>query len=392
MCMKLISIIESYLIQEFSNKLVQNLKDKFRIEEDDLEDREIDYYLNRFNEIKDSPQVNQKDVTKYGWKELKSLVDGFKLNRIKAGKLDPEDVTNSEIVYNQNNIRIYRGGSKRSCIKYGDGYNFCISARGDNNPYLNYTVGDKGTPYFVFNYNKSFDKNSDGTFVDPNHLLVIFHFPSSGYDRGLYTVTDANNDGDKDYPNFMSISDEHPELFGLGKIFKVIDKSDTLEAIEYFIKEKYVKRLKELVYKTFYEFFDVNYMYRQFLEPYLDRDYETIKLIIENKVDSYVIIATVKPDMEDDEQIMGTQKYITIPRGDESRFKNEYKGFVDYVGKYIGNVDNYKITVKKADITEAEYQKYVKICYKIFTEYRSDISRVQNKNGGKPPVNESTSN
>jgi len=59
-------------------------------------------------------------------------------------------------------------------------YSFCISARGRENQYSGYRLEDVGTPYFVFNDNKTSERNPDGTFVDPEHLLIVFIFDRGG--------------------------------------------------------------------------------------------------------------------------------------------------------------------------------------------------------------------
>jgi len=73
---------------------------------------------------------------------------------------------------------IYKAHSQRACVKYGEGYTFCISRSAGGNMYNNYRLSKDSTFYFIFfkNVPKSnpkhvlvLDKTSDGwewTFAD----------------------------------------------------------------------------------------------------------------------------------------------------------------------------------------------------------------------------------
>jgi hypothetical protein len=148
----------------------------------------------------------------YSWKDLENTVDSNRSTRIKAGKIDVT-AEDANLLYNQDGVRIYHGKDKTACIKYSNGYSFCIGARGDRNLYSTYRYHDNsekekvGTPYFVFNDN--LDKK------DPSHILVIFEFSikmkdSEEFIPDHYTVTNADNSGDKRYDDFNSIVAEYP--------------------------------------------------------------------------------------------------------------------------------------------------------------------------------------
>jgi len=59
------------LIRSLINKFYQDGKGGYR----KLPEGEIKHYIDRFQEIKNSPYVEEKDITKYAWDELKDVVD-----------------------------------------------------------------------------------------------------------------------------------------------------------------------------------------------------------------------------------------------------------------------------------------------------------------------------
>jgi hypothetical protein len=245
-------------LKEYSNKLVNDLTTKFQQEKPNLGANIIQAYINRFAQIKDSPNVTEKDITKYNWKDLETTVDANQPKRIKAGKInDGEPSKDANLVYNQNGLRIYVGKTKQACIKYGNGYSFCISARGEDNLYYDYRYENEGTPYFVFDDTKSSERDEKGNFIDKTHLLVIFVHPDPNgemvdggnmySDNGIlyYTVTTADNPGEDQYSFFKNIEDKYPRLKGLKNVFQGTE-IDSKEKAEYDLKTKYNNALDKL--------------------------------------------------------------------------------------------------------------------------------------------------
>jgi hypothetical protein len=58
----------------FAQKLVDQLIDKFQQEDPGLQPNIIEFYINRFQQIKDSPKVKNKDILTYSWNELKQII------------------------------------------------------------------------------------------------------------------------------------------------------------------------------------------------------------------------------------------------------------------------------------------------------------------------------
>ncbi len=209
--MKLTETIYSILLKEYSEGVMRKLIEKFKLEQNNLSDAVIIRYINDFKKI--SQKLDNRDIMTYSWKDLENTVDSNRSTRIKAGKIDVT-APDANLLYDKDGIRIYHGKDKTACIKYSNGYSFCIGARGDRNLYSSYRhyndpeMEKVGTPYFVFNDNLSKE--------DRNHILVIFEYSikdkRSSYDDfypNHYTVTNADNNGDKRFDDFHSIVVEY---------------------------------------------------------------------------------------------------------------------------------------------------------------------------------------
>lgn len=218
------------LLNEYGETLVQTLIDKFKKEEPALTPDIIKRYIDRFERIKNN--LPEKDITRYNWSDLESAVDGYQSKeRIKAGKIDPT-VSDANLLLNKDGIRIYLGKDKKSCVKYSNGYTFCIGARGEDNMYGYYRFNRKGTPYFIFNDNMPS--------TDKRHLIVLFAF-DEGKDGVSYTVTLSDNQKEHKYPAIEHIISDFPWISGLLPFLnlnkKGIVKPPTVEHIEHILKD-----------------------------------------------------------------------------------------------------------------------------------------------------------
>jgi hypothetical protein len=318
--MKLTETIESIILLEYSRKLVDDLTKKFKEEYSGLKDEIIMSYITKFNDISSKLDVSRRDITKYSWKELETAVDSNRSTRIKAGKIDVT-AEDSNLLYNNNGIRLYHGNSKKACIKYGNGYSFCISARGDDNMYDFYRkeLGEIGTPYFVFNDNL--------TKEDENHVLVIFIF---GLEDDVehnpqdmrYTITTALNDGERDYKSINDIINDFPWI----------------KEVESFIRPKDIsgveKEMDELQRKCDIERNTIQYNVYKILTneviPPKHKDYE------KSIWDSLDIIYTYYPNAYD--LIMEGKNlyefYYSLDRYDKSKIEDKLSNLTDI------NIDN----------------------------------------------------
>ena len=134
--MKAIDKFILHVVHSWKNKLneaygkvvMDNLIKKFREEADDLNisitDQQLKAYIERFDGLKDSPKVIEKDLQKYTLSQLIKLVTASK-----GTKEEEEEDLTPDVVYNNddNTIVVYNGSKEGNCINYGRGEKWCIT-------------------------------------------------------------------------------------------------------------------------------------------------------------------------------------------------------------------------------------------------------------------------
>lgn len=370
--------LKEEILNEYSAKIINQLIDKFKQEQPSLDTNIIQAYIDRFTQIRNSPKVSEKDITKYSWKELETVIDSNQPKRIKAGKInDGEPDKDANLVYNQNGLRIYVGKTKKACIKYGNGYSFCISARGDQSMYSDYRYSQGGTPYFIFDDTKTSEQDKNGNFIDPEHLLVVFIYnPKEGYGEG-YSVTNANNPGEDEFNDFDEIEKKYPRLKGLENIFQPV-AADPKEKGEYKLEEKYNKELNSIRRK--YTEQDENFTENNYTFNSIASADKNINDLLNNKSQLYKFTATLKPTADKNEYAsVGISQYrYGAP-------EKSYKDFVEEVVIYMyegpndpkDSIKDWNITYKKPDMTDETYQSYLKEIKQLVDEYKSELSKLR---------------
>lgn len=256
------------ILNEYGETLTQTLIEKFKKEQPGLSRQTIEIYIKDFEKIKN--KIKNKDITTFSWKELENTVDSNRPEKkIKAGTIDPT-VTDANLIYNQNKIRMYIGKDKKSCIRYSNGYSFCIGARGNRNLYARYRIDNKGTPYFVFNDNLPK--------TDNRHLIVIFRYElkhsselsnDEYYQHTPFSVTDASNQGEKEYQNIQDIIKDYAWVKELKSLIKH-QEPDLKEKIEHFLQQE--RDLKMIDYSN-----SINAHKKEFkTDPYLHQEFRNM--------------------------------------------------------------------------------------------------------------------
>ena len=284
------------LLNEYRSNIVKDLIEKFKKNEPHLSTEIIEIYINEFEKIKNKIPTDKRDITKLSWQELENLVDSNRsTQRIKAGKIDPE-VSDSNLLYNKDGIRIYLAKDKKSCIKYSNGYSFCIGSRGDVNMYGYYRLVKRGTPYFIFNDNlpKS----------NPDHVLVLFVYKDTPYTtRGgrayRFTITNAKNRRDKSYESIYLITRDFPWTKPITN-FVDENKGDieprNLEVLEYYLSQDYVVKRDKYVR----DFMDTGWVVGKDLAKTLINE-KTLNEFINKRIDfAYCIVYINGYDYYDD--------------------------------------------------------------------------------------------
>jgi hypothetical protein len=371
-------LLEDFPINEYSQGIINKLTTKFKQENPSLLDDDIKTYINRFDSIKGNLPTDKRDIMKYSWDELEQAVASSQPKRIKAGKINDGEPEDANLVYNQNGLRIYVAKTKQACIKYGNGYGFCISSRGENNLYYDYRYGQQGTPYFVFDDTKTSERDKNRNFIDETHLLVIFAYEDVEY-QAPYTVTTADNPGESEYANFQAVESNYPRLKGLRKIFKPV-KVDPKEEAEYEIQSNYNGRLNDLNYDVDHGMNGEYYFYNIKLAETLIDDF------INNKVEVYRFKGELKPTADENNYMSPSisQNRLIKVRGKIS-VEDQKKNFIEdvIIGLYTGPdedhniIDDWTITYKKLDTLDPIQQNYFEDVKELVDEYRKELAKIK---------------
>jgi hypothetical protein len=149
-------------LNEYSEGEIRNLMAKFKEEVEDLNltisDDQLKKYIERFDQIKNSPKITEKDLRKYSLAKLINLVTSS------AGAETSEEPENStpDVVYNEGGIVIYNGSKEGNCVTYGRGENWCIT-RGSYGTYR-YSK-DRAYPTFYLAKNENLSSGNKLSFV-----------------------------------------------------------------------------------------------------------------------------------------------------------------------------------------------------------------------------------
>ena len=150
------------LNEAYSEKAIQTFLTKFKEEADDLNiqvsDGQLRKYIERFDVIKNSPKIQEKDLAKYSLSKLIKLVTSS------AGAEAPEDDEDRtpDVVYQDGGITIWNGSKENNCITYGRGERWCIT-RGS---FGNYRYSkDRGYPTFYLAKNANMSDSDRLSFV-----------------------------------------------------------------------------------------------------------------------------------------------------------------------------------------------------------------------------------
>jgi len=179
-------------LNEYSEGEINKLMAQFKAEAEDLNiqvsDEQLRKYIERFDRLKDSPKVTEKDLRKYSLSKLIKIVTASP-----GAEVDSEDEEDStpDMVYRGGDITIWNGAKQGNCITYGanqpmqGGSRWCITQPGGSY-FGRYRYGsDYRYPTFYLAKNDALPDSDKLSFVA---LQVL--------DNGEYKFTNrANNPG-----------------------------------------------------------------------------------------------------------------------------------------------------------------------------------------------------
>jgi len=188
------------LNEAYSEGAVKKFIEKFREEADDLNinitDEQLKQYIQRFDVLKNSPKIQEKDLNKYSLSALIKLVTASK-----GAEAEDEDKT-PDVVYQDNGITIWNGSKEGNCVMYGQGEKWCIT-RGSYGNYR-YSSG-RGYPTFYL------AKNANLSDSDPLSFVAIQVRDNDEDERYVYTNR-KNSPHESNEMSFNELMSEVPWL------------------------------------------------------------------------------------------------------------------------------------------------------------------------------------
>jgi len=199
-------------LNEYSEGELNRLMAQFREEADDLNinisDDTLKTYIQRFDAIKNSPKIQEKDLRKYTLSKLIKLVTSS------AGAEAPDDEEDQtpDVVYQDGGITVWNGSKEDNCITYGRGEKWCIT-RGS---FGNYRYdSSKGYPTFYLAKNANMSDSDKLSFVaiqvrdvdDENRKYVYTNRQNSPYESSPMSFSKLTSEVPwlNDIPNIRGI-------------------------------------------------------------------------------------------------------------------------------------------------------------------------------------------
>ena len=208
------------LKEAYSAKIVSDLLTKFKDEADDLNiqitDDQLKAYINRFDQIRSTSKVTEKDIFKYTLSQLIKLVTSSK------GVEEPEEEMNitPDVVYNENGLTIYNGSKENNCLTFGAGESWCIT-RGSFGNYR-YDSNRKNPTFYLVKDTNLPDSDRKSFFV----VVVGNDNTYKASDRSNNDVGGRATEWDR-WENWNFVEQNFPSVRGLRDIFKYIPLSSS---------------------------------------------------------------------------------------------------------------------------------------------------------------------
>ena len=208
------------LKEAYSAKIVSDLLTKFKDEADDLNiqitDAQLKAYIERFDQIRSTSKVTEKDIFKNTLSQLIRIVTSAK------GVEEPEEEMNitPDVVYNENGLTIYNGSKEDNCLTFGAGESWCIT-RGSFGNYR-YDSNRKNPTFYLV-------KDTNLPSSDRKSFFVIVVGNDNTYkasDRSNNDVGGRATEWDR-WEGWSFVESNFPSVRGLRDVFKYIPLSSS---------------------------------------------------------------------------------------------------------------------------------------------------------------------
>ena len=210
----------SFSLNEYSEGEMKKLISQFRDEADDLNiqitDDQLKAYITRFDALKNSPKVQEKDLRKYSLSKLIKLVTSSKGVEEPAEEID----ITPDVVYNENGLIIYNGSKAENCLNFGAGEKWCIT-RGSFGNYR-YDSNRKNPTFYLVRDTNLPDSDKKSFFV----VVVGNDNTYKASDRSNNDVGGRATEWDR-WEGWSFVEQNFPSVRGLRDIFKYIPLSSS---------------------------------------------------------------------------------------------------------------------------------------------------------------------
>jgi hypothetical protein len=193
-------------LNEYSDGEMKRLMEKFKEEADDLgikiSDEQLKKYIERFDQLKDSPKIEDKEIRRWPLSKLIKLVSS-------SGGADSEEEEGPDVLYSDNGYTIYSGGNEELCQRHRNDVPWCIT-RGSFGNYR-YNAG-KDYPSFYLIKNTNLPSSNRLSFVA---IQVI------GDDKYIWTARD-NSPNESSRMGWSTLTSEIPWLENIPNIKNIL--------------------------------------------------------------------------------------------------------------------------------------------------------------------------
>lgn len=197
-------------IDDLYPKLItKKLTEKFVKENPALTQDQLLFYIGSYIENLNDIPVDTKKVDEMSFLEFEHLLDALSAKK-GSNETKARDMSDIDLIYDENNLKIFAPKTKDQCIKLRNGRSWCTSREGSGNMYYNYRLGHERTLYYVIDEDLPYD--------DLNFASVILVDPS-----GRKAMADKSNSGrfggSTNMP-WSEISAKVPKLRNLESLFE----------------------------------------------------------------------------------------------------------------------------------------------------------------------------
>lgn len=158
--LKLVELIQS----KFGSLITKAAFEKYKRERNDLTNEQILSYIERYVDLYDRLEPNTPPIMLMSFDDLEASLDHLPDGDDTIQKKG-DDFSDIEVVYDKDNLYVFKPNGKEQCIRLAHGRPWCTSRVGGGNLYYNYRLENNLTLYYVIDKDKPFD--------DLNFAVVI---------------------------------------------------------------------------------------------------------------------------------------------------------------------------------------------------------------------------